>query len=247
MATAAAPSRALPSLPGRRYDKHFFSGMAVLMLVIVFVGFAKSYFLAGMFRAPLPNFVVHMHGAVFTLWALTFVAQTSLVASGNVAIHRKLGLWAFGLAGLMTILGVAAASNALARNVAPFLDPKTFYAVPMFAIAMFAVLMVIGFWERRNAAAHKRWMTLATIVLMGAPTGRMPFGVITNRPHFGGTFLWILIALMFAYDLWSTHKIHPVTLWGGLAVIFIDQFTVPIGMSSGWHAFAGTVQAMLTH
>jgi hypothetical protein len=247
MATAAAPSRALPAIPGRRYDKYFFTSMAVIMLGIVFAGFARSYFLAGVFRAPLPAAIIHVHGAVFTAWALLFVVQTSLVASGNVAIHRKLGLWAFGLAALMVILGLGAATNALARNVAPFADPLTFYAVPIFDIATFAVLIFFGYRERSNPAAHKRLVLLATIALMGAPTGRVPFAAVTHHPFLGGFFLWILIVMLLGYDLWSLHKVHPATIWGGLGIIIMDQLSVPIGMTPAWHAFAHAVQTIAKH
>jgi len=38
-----------------RFDNPFFSAMAVVILVSVFAGFARSYYLAGVFKAPLPN------------------------------------------------------------------------------------------------------------------------------------------------------------------------------------------------
>ena len=54
----------------RSADDIFFSVMALLTLVIVLVGFAQSYFLAGMVRAKLPNVLVHVHGALsFSTWA----------------------------------------------------------------------------------------------------------------------------------------------------------------------------------
>jgi hypothetical protein len=70
MATAATdPSDGLEelstSLPGRRYDHGFFSAMAVLILAAVLAGFAPSYYFAGMFRAPLPSTIIHVHGACF--------------------------------------------------------------------------------------------------------------------------------------------------------------------------------------
>jgi hypothetical protein len=52
--------------PGRRYDHYFFSGMALLMLATVFQGFARSYYLAGVFHAPLPSLIIHVHGAAFS-------------------------------------------------------------------------------------------------------------------------------------------------------------------------------------
>jgi hypothetical protein len=70
MATAIVPAgnsaqRAV-SVPGRRFDHSFFSNMSLLMLATVFVGFARSYYLAGVFHAPLPSRIVHIHGAAFS-------------------------------------------------------------------------------------------------------------------------------------------------------------------------------------
>jgi len=96
MATAVAhPRRKI------RPDDLFFSGMAVVSLIVVLVGFARTYFLAGMFRAPLPNLLLHIHGAVFTLWMVLFISQIGLVTVKRVALHRRLGLLGFGLAVLM--------------------------------------------------------------------------------------------------------------------------------------------------
>jgi hypothetical protein len=73
MATAAVhpsnPAKLAESLPGRRSDHLFFSAMALLMMFTVFVGFAHTYYLAGMFRAPLPSLIIHLHGTAFSSWA----------------------------------------------------------------------------------------------------------------------------------------------------------------------------------
>jgi len=112
MATVALP-QTKPAKRGtkRQYDNYFFSAMALLILATAFVGFARTYFLAGVFRAPLPNLLIHIHGAVFSSWILLLIAQTALVSAGRVDIHRRLGLVGFGLACLMVTLGVLAASN----------------------------------------------------------------------------------------------------------------------------------------
>src|ERR1700737_2907465 len=107
------------ALPGRRYDHLFFSGMALLMLATVFVGFARTYYLAGVFHAPLPSLTIHLHGAAFTSWILLLVTQTSLVSAGRVDIHRKLGIAGFMLASLMVVLGVVAGTDTLLRNCGP--------------------------------------------------------------------------------------------------------------------------------
>jgi len=63
--------------------------MALLLLTTVFLGFAHSYYLAGIFRAPLPSLLVHIHGAVFSCWILLFVTHIYLVSSGRLEIHRR--------------------------------------------------------------------------------------------------------------------------------------------------------------
>src|SRR2546423_5145787 len=114
-------------LPGRRYDHLFFSGMALLIMLTVFVGFAHTYYLAGIFRASLPSTIIHIHGAAFSCWILLLVTQTSLVSAGRVDIHRRLGIAGFLLACLMVILGVLAATDALARQTGPGgSDPQFF-------------------------------------------------------------------------------------------------------------------------
>ncbi len=77
MVTAALPRNNAPKIGTRRqFDNVFFSGMALLILVTVFTGFARTYFLAGVFRAHLPNLLIHIHGAVFSSWILLLITQT---------------------------------------------------------------------------------------------------------------------------------------------------------------------------
>jgi hypothetical protein len=126
-----------------RFEHLFFSGMALVILVFVFVGFAPTYYLAGVFRAPLPNLLVHVHGAAFSLWILLLIAQTSLVAVGRVDLHRRLGLFGFGLACLMVVLGLLVATDSLIRhasNAERATAIRAFYANPLGAMLVFGTL-----------------------------------------------------------------------------------------------------------
>jgi len=51
-------------------DRIFFSTMIVVLWATVLYGFSKTYYMAGMTNAPLPNHLVHIHGAIMTLWML---------------------------------------------------------------------------------------------------------------------------------------------------------------------------------
>ncbi len=46
-----------------------------------------------------------------------------------------------------------------------------------------------------------------------------------------------------AYDLWSTHKVHPATLGAAVLLLSIHLIRIPIGHSENWHAFARWVQS----
>src|SRR5258708_23447525 len=145
MATAVVhssnPVNRVTGVPGRRFDHIFFSGMALLLLATVFVGFARTYYLAGVFHAPLPSFIIHLHGAAFSCWILLLVTQTSLVSAGRVDIHRRLGIAGFLLACLMVILGVLAATDSLVREAGPpGRDPKFFYIIPLTDMLVLATL-----------------------------------------------------------------------------------------------------------
>jgi FtsH-binding integral membrane protein len=247
MATAIAhpghPAKLAPGMPGRRYDHVFFSLMALLILATVFVGFAPTYYLAGIFRAQLPSRIIHVHGAAFSCWVLLLVAQTSLVSAGRVDLHRRLGIVGFLLAGLMVTLGVLAATDSLVRQAGPAgRDPKFFYIIPLTDMSIFATLIIFAFRARSDPAMHKRLIFVATVALMIAAIARWPVAVVHRNAPIAALASYIFLFVLAGYDFWSTRKVHRATLWAGAFLIFVQQIRIPIGKTAAWHAFATWVQ-----
>lgn len=245
MATAVASGTVTvrSGLPGRKYDHVFFSGMAVLLLGSVFLGFARSYYLAGMFHAPLPSTIIHVHGALFSSWILFLLAQTTLVAAGRTDVHRRIGIAGFLLACVMVIVGVWAATNSLGRSGGPpGIDPQVFYVVPMTDMLIFSVLVFFAYRARFVSAAHKRIIMVATVALMTAAIARWPIAAIHRKPLLAAMVSYVFLVSMVAYDLWSTHKIHRATLWASAFLIFVQQVRFPIAQTATWHAFATWAQ-----
>lgn len=223
----------------RRYERYFFSAMAALILATVFLGFAKTYFLAGTFRAPLPNWVIHVHGAAFTLWIVSLIAQTALVSAGRVDIHRRLGIFVFGLACAMVILGTMAATDLLRRDVAAqSVDAKTFYASSLGDIVIFGTLIFFAFCTRSDPPAHKRLILIATITLLAAAINRWPFPIIQREPILTNLIDDAFSLPLVVYDLLSMRKLHQATLWGGLFLVIMQQLELPIGSTAIWQSFA---------
>jgi hypothetical protein len=240
---ASATTRPRPH-PG--YDRLFFSGMAAVALITVLVGFARTYFLAGMFRAPLPNLLVHIHGAAFTLWIILFITQVALVTARRVDLHRRLGLLGFVLAIVMIVLGTVAASDRLARHVAqPGTDTaeevRAFYAVPLGDMLMFSAFVYLGYRNRFQPAVHKRLMWFATLSLLDAGFDRWPVFDPYSLPVVDIICFTPLLLLMIGYDWWSTGKVQRVTIWSTIFMVVVQQMRYPLSHTAAWQSFAAWV------
>jgi hypothetical protein len=219
--------------------------MAVLLLVTVFAGFARTYYLAGVFHAPLPSLIIHLHGAAFSCWVLLFLTQTSLVSAGRVDVHRRLGIAGFVLACLMVVLGVLAATDSLVREAgAARRDPRFFYIIPLTDMLVFVTLVFFAFRNRLNAAAHKRLLLIATSGPMIAAVARWPWAFINRQNPRAALVVYLYLLILVAYDLWSTHKVHRATLWASGFLVFVFQIRLVLGKTEAWLAFAGWVQGM---
>ena len=225
----------MPSQP------RFYVGVAIAVLITVFLGFSRSYFLKAYFGTPKLSLYVHIHGLVFTSWVLLFLAQTTLVATGRTDLHRKLGVGGAVLAALLLIVGTTTAVLRVkggGSSPIPGVPPLSFLAVPLFDMVVFAILIIAGLVLRNRPDTHKRLMTLATIALMSAPIARIP-GVLRAGPpgFFGLTDLFIVAMLV--YDLATRRKVHPATIWGGLVIVASQPLRLMISGTPAWLAFAG--------
>src|SRR5208282_3675736 len=113
--TLTSNDLALKTEKARREDI-FFCTMALVILGTVLLGFAQSYYLAGVFHAHLPNLLVHIHAAAFSAWILLFIAQTLLISGKRLDLHRRIGILGAGLAASMVVLGFLVATDSLSRG-----------------------------------------------------------------------------------------------------------------------------------
>ena len=220
--------------------------MAAVFLVVIFTGFARTYYLAGVFNAPLPNLLVHIHAVAFTLWIVLFIAQISLVTAGRVDLHRRLGLLGFVLAIVVILLGTVTASDRLARHVAqPGTDTveevRAFYAVPLFDMVMFSTFVYFGYRNRVQPAVHKRLMLFATLSLLDAGFDRWPVFDPYSLPIVNLICFTPLLLLMIGYDWWSSGKVQRVTIWSTIFMVVVQQIRHPLSHTAAWQSFAAWV------
>jgi hypothetical protein len=222
---------------GARQRSKFYFGMAVAMSAVVFVGFSPSFYLNGWFgaalgappRAELPSVIV-VHGLVLSAWMVALTVQAGLVANGRTPWHRRLGVGGAVLAAAVFVLGVAANLASTRRELlsgaydsAPFV--RRIVLAGFVTILAFGVLAGLAIWWRRRADIHRRLMLLATVALIGAGAARMgriievALPSIGPMPWFSLVLTDLFIVALVAHDLRTAKRIHPATLYGGLAVL----------------------------
>ena len=216
-------------------DRRFFTGMAVAAALVVFTGFARTFYLRGTFDLPPLSRLLVVHGALFTAWILLFVAQTSLVALNRTGVHRRLGLSAALLVPAMLVVGFLAAVDAARRGATPpgGPPPLVFMAIPFADLVVFGALAAAGLALRGRREAHKRLMLLATIGLLTPAIARLP-GIAAAGPlaFFGLADLFIVACL--AYDRATRGRVHPAFVWGSLFLVLSQPLRLVIAGSEAW-------------
>jgi len=163
---------------------------------------------------PAPR-IVYVHATVFTMWLLLLTAQVLLVLRNHVTWHRKLGWFMAGWACLMAVLGPWAFMASQAVNLHGSISDPQFLSVNLVDIGGFLVLLSWGITLRKNPAAHRRMMVLATISLADPGFNRLSGYILQKYPTsvlpwfvsiFYGNVL--LIFLMAAWDWWRGRLIR---------------------------------------
>ena len=229
-----------PQLIRKGGERRLYTGAALLALLIVFAGFARTYYLKGAYGTPDLSVLVHMHGFVMTAWVTLFLVQVRLVATGRTDLHRRLGVIGAALAILLVIVGMITAITAARNGVTPGPPPLVFLAIPIGDMAVFTILITAAILYRRRADFHKRLMLLATLSILTAAIARIPVDVLHSGglPAFFGTTDLVILACI-AFDTVKNRRLHPAFAAGLVLVIASQAARFLIAGTPQWQRFAG--------
>jgi len=230
------------TIPQRRAVDWFYVGAALILVAIVVVGFAPSFYfryardLTGATTHPLPTYLI-LHGVVLSSWYLLYLTQTCLIATKRVEIHRALGLAGAVVAILLLAVSLNVVLRAPARNLAAGASIAQISLMVIGDIAillLFAALVAFGLLLRRRKEIHKPLMYLASVCIVAPAIARwpgaeavLPLSVVVPQLSF--------CAALVVHDMVTMRRVHPATIWGIAAYLLVGGASIPLAFSELGH------------
>lgn len=249
MNATIAETTALNSVTANRTrDRRAAVLIATLFPLIVLIGFARSYYLKGLFGfPPLPNRLVHIHGLIMTSWVVLFVVQVGLVASHRTRLHMKLGILGSVLALLVFVVGMLTGIDGAVRGASvPGIPPLNFLIIPLGDMIVFALLVGVALYYRRKLDIHKRLMLLSAFNFLPAAVARIPLGFIQSGgplAFYGIPDLFVIGYVM--YDTIKHRRLHPAALFGGLLIIASHPLRIMAAGTGTWVSIASALVSLM--
>lgn len=231
MSASPGPVRLLDGA-GWRSPSRLYAGAALGIAALVFVGFARSYYLrVFFFHARVITALVHGHGVLMSGWIALFITQARLISRGRVALHRRLGIFAAVLAAVIVIVGSLTVAAAIHRRF-PGADllrfARIFVEFDGLSLWVFGALVLAAVLWRRRGDVHKRLMLCATVALLPPAVGRIAEYVLPGSDW----DLMIAAATTSAFalvcalaDSLRLKRLHPAMAWGVGSVLAVNFLT----------------------
>ena len=234
----------------------FFVYMSWIFLAIAVGGFIPTYW------TPLINGnfagkpVLHVHAIFMLAWVAMYAWQVTLIADRKVQAHRAWGIAGVSVLSIVACTIVLAVINSIqiADGLGMADQARAFSIVSLTGILLIGGLVFLGIRNVSQPDVHKRFMTLSFIPLLEAPMAR-PFAVMMAPPGAVGPpplfatvppsiVVDLLIVALLIYDRRTMGRFHPVTIWGGAAIVAYQVLCLPLGTTSGWASIARFVEGL---
>lgn len=201
----------------------FFLVTAILMVVVIVAGFSLQLGMGrSSFASPVP---VHLHAVIFFGWAMLYLLQNALAATGSLALHRRLGWLSIGWIPAMVAMGMFVTAAIVRRGSVPFFfQPLYFLIMDWLTVLTFAGLASAAILLRKRTQTHRRLMYCGMALLTGPGFGRL-LPMLFFIPHAG----WVVFAAVMLFpiagvirDLRRSGRI-PGAWWWGIGAMIVAQ------------------------
>jgi hypothetical protein len=219
--------------PAAQNEARFFFLSAILMALVLVAGFSIQLAMGrSTFASPVS---VHLHALIFFGWTVLYVLQNGLVATGSVALHKRVGWVATLWVPAMVFMGIYVTVSMVQRGAVPFIfQPLYFLVMNPLTILTFAGLTAAAILRRRQTQWHRRLMFCGMAMLTGPGFGRL-----LPMPLLIPWAAWAVFAAVMLFpiagvirDLRRTGQVHPAWWWG-IGAIVTAQIAMDLIANSG--------------
>jgi hypothetical protein len=224
-------------------SRYFYLCMSLVFAVLVMVGFGRTVNANLLHANPPRPLLLWIHGVAFSTWVVFFIAQSALVRTRNVSVHRLLGWFGAGLAAVMVVLGLAIAV-VMTRFDSFVLHQKgveAFLSIPMVDMVGFGTCIALTIYWRKKPEYHRRLVLIASCQLMDAAIGRFDF-MFNNALFFAAVDCLIVLGMV--RDWVVDKRVHKVYLYALPSLIVLQGLaTYTWRVNPKW--WQGITQAIL--
>jgi hypothetical protein len=202
-------------------SRYFYFCMSLMFAGLVVWGFSRTVN-ENLFHAAVPRpLLLWIHGAAFSGWILFFIAQSTLVRTHNVRVHRSLGWFGAALGTGMVMLGISVAIVMTRFDIYRLhqVGVEAFLSIPFYDMIVFGTCLALAIYWRTRPEFHRRLLFLATCSLMDAPVGRFDF-IFNHNLYY--LCLDLLMGLGIIRDLIVDRRVSKVYLYA-LPVAVVGQ------------------------
>ena len=245
-ATVQAPRATRPFQPS------FYFWMILVMFAFVFLGFGmNSLFPAMQGKFPPAPPIVHLHAVISGSWMVLLLAQTSLVCSGNVKLHRSVGMYAIAHATALMFTGVliqmVGSKAGLDHGSKTGIEGVYLGGL---AVLGFGSMFVLAIRNTKRPDVHRPMMLFAMLPVLPPGVNRFWYhslGLDDFLPvHFTYPTLWALAAAILIHEWRKTGRINGYLIYGTAWIVLQGVLHEPVNASPAFQDFTSAFLGM-TH
>lgn len=224
--------------------------IAAFAVLCAIVGFWKSYYGPLLAGTEQVRALVEVHAAVFVGWILIFGVQGWLAATGQLALHVRLGrvAFAYGIGVVLAGIAVTLYMFALRLEAGDTQRAHVNLFVGITDICTFGAVLASAWGYRHHPQVHQRLMVVALTVLLVAPVHRMHW-FLGGPPAPVAAVLLIWSAPIHAgilRDLATRRTLHPTYALGIAVVVWLKFLRGPLFHSDAWRAVAQWIETKVS-
>lgn len=176
------------------------------------------------------DLLVHIHGALLSLWLAMLITQAYLIRTNRRAIHKQLGKLSYVLAPLILLSIATIRHHAMARSDDPFGESQM--ALVFFnAIGQpvtFALTYGLAIFNRRDPATHARFMLCTLIPAAGPIFNRVMTFYVSDGIVWAPFTRTVVVVSLIGLSLWDWKanrrlNVFPIVLGVVLGLIVANS------------------------